>query len=99
MVCSGMWLHPARVMRRCASRREIAVAVSDHGRGVVRMFGLVPGLQVISSYRRQWLLKDVIAGVVLTTLLVPQGMAYAERAALPPVTRLFTAPLWRAFCL
>ena len=38
---------------------------------------LVPGLGVIASYRREWLIKDVIAGVVLTTLLVPQGMAYA----------------------
>jgi hypothetical protein len=37
------------------------------------MFGWVPGLEVISSYRRRWLLKDVIAGVVLTTLLVPQA--------------------------
>jgi uncharacterized membrane protein YesL len=27
----------------------------------VSVFGWVPGLQVISSYRRQWLLKDVIA--------------------------------------
>jgi high affinity sulfate transporter 1 len=73
------------------SRGEIAVAVSDHGRGVVYMFGLVPGLQVIRSYRRQWLLKDVIAGVVLTTLLVPQGMAYAELAGLPPITGLYTS--------
>jgi high affinity sulfate transporter 1 len=55
------------------------------------MFGLVPGLQVISSYRRRWLLKDVIAGVVLTTLLVPQGMAYAELAGLPPITGLYTS--------
>jgi high affinity sulfate transporter 1 len=55
------------------------------------MLGLVPGLQVISSYRRQWLLKDVIAGVVLTTLLVPQGMAYAELAGLPPITGLYTS--------
>ena len=30
------------------------------------MFQWVPGLQVISTYRRQWLLKDVIAGVVLS---------------------------------
>src|SRR2546429_8587321 len=55
------------------------------------MFGAVPGLQVISSYRRRWLLKDVIAGVVLTTLLVPQGMAYAELAGLPPITGLYTS--------
>jgi high affinity sulfate transporter 1 len=51
----------------------------------------VPGLQAISSYRRQWLVKDVIAGVVLTTLLVPQGMAYAELAGLPPITGLYTS--------
>jgi high affinity sulfate transporter 1 len=57
------------------------------------MFGWVPGLQVISSYRRQWLVKDVIAGVVLTTLLVPQGMAYAELAGLPPITGLYTSIL------
>ena len=57
------------------------------------MFGAVPGLQVIASYRRQWLLKDVIAGVVLTTLLVPQGMAYAELAGLPPITGLYTSIL------
>ena len=59
----------------------------------VSVFRWVPGLQVISSYRRKWLLKDVIAGVVLTTLLVPQGMAYAELAGLPPITGLYTSIL------
>jgi MFS superfamily sulfate permease-like transporter len=46
----------------------------------VSVFLWVPALEVISSYRRQYLLKDVVAGAVLTTLLVPQGMAYAELA-------------------
>ena len=55
------------------------------------MSGLVPGLRVVSSYRRKWLAKDVVAGVVLTTLLVPQGMAYAELAGLPPITGLYTS--------
>ena len=32
-----------------------------------------------------------MAGVVLTTLLVPQGMAYAELAGLPPITGLYTS--------
>jgi high affinity sulfate transporter 1 len=59
----------------------------------VSVFRWVPGLQVVSSYRRRWLLKDVIAGVVLTTLLVPQGMAYAELAGLPPITGLYTSIL------
>ena len=57
------------------------------------VFQWVPGLEVISSYRRRWLVKDVIAGVVLTTLLVPQGMAYAELAGLPPITGLYTSIL------
>src|SRR4051795_5345151 len=53
----------------------------------------VPGLQVIRNYRLAWLRKDVVAGVVLSTLLVPQGMAYAELAGLPPITGLYTTVL------
>ncbi len=53
----------------------------------------VPGLAAVRSYQRQWLGRDVVAGVVLTTLLVPQGMAYAELAGLPPITGLYTSVL------
>ena len=53
----------------------------------------VPGLGMLASYRREWLAKDVVAGVVLSTLLVPQGMAYAELAGLPPITGLYTSIL------
>ena len=56
------------------------------------MFQLARGLS-LSSYRRAWLGKDVVAGVVLSTLLVPQGMAYAELAGLPPITGLYTSIL------
>jgi high affinity sulfate transporter 1 len=55
------------------------------------MFRWVPGLQAIRTYRREWLGRDVVAGIVLTTLLVPQGMAYAELAGLPPITGLYTS--------
>jgi high affinity sulfate transporter 1 len=44
-------------------------------------------------YRRQWLRRDVVAGLVLSALLVPQGMAYAELAGLPAVTGLYTSIL------
>ena len=50
----------------------------------------VPGLGLARHYRRAWLRGDVVAGIVLVTLLVPQGMAYAELAGLPPVTGLYT---------
>jgi MFS superfamily sulfate permease-like transporter len=49
-----------------------------------------PGFRALVGYRRRWLVKDLVAGVVLTTLLVPQGMAYAELAGLPPITGLYT---------
>ena len=51
------------------------------------------GVRVLSSYERSWLPKDVVAGLVLTTLLVPQGMAYAELAGLPAITGLYTSIL------
>ena len=55
--------------------------------------GGFPGLGLARHYRRAWLRGDVIAGIVLVTLLVPQGMAYAELAGLPPVTGLYTTVL------
>ena len=53
----------------------------------------VPGVGMLRTYRAGWLGKDVIAGLVLTALLVPQGMAYAELAGLPPITGLYTTVL------
>ena len=53
----------------------------------------VPGVQAVREYRPAWLPRDVVAGVVLTTLLVPQGMAYAELAGLPAITGLYTTIL------
>jgi high affinity sulfate transporter 1 len=53
----------------------------------------IPGVRVFRTYERAWLSKDVVAGLVLTALLVPQGMAYAELAGLPPITGLYTSIL------
>ena len=53
----------------------------------------VPGLRTLSGYRRAWLPQDIVAGLVLTALLVPQGMAYAELAGLPAITGLYTSIL------
>jgi high affinity sulfate transporter 1 len=57
------------------------------------MGSVAPGLRLLSSYQRGWLSKDLVAGFVLTALLVPQGMAYAELAGLPPITGLYTSIL------
>ncbi|MFN8039988.1 MAG: SulP family inorganic anion transporter [Acidimicrobiales bacterium] len=49
-----------------------------------------PGLVHLRHYERGWLRPDLLAGVVLAAILVPQGMAYAELAGLPAVTGLYT---------
>lgn len=53
----------------------------------------LPGVRTIVGYQPGWLGSDVGAGLVLTALLVPQGMAYAELAGLPAVTGLYTTVL------
>jgi high affinity sulfate transporter 1 len=58
-----------------------------------RITAYVPGLTAIRAYERGWLPKDVVAGLVLSALLVPQGMAYAQLAGLPPITGLYTSIL------
>ncbi|MGW6532031.1 SulP family inorganic anion transporter [Streptomyces venezuelae] len=65
----------------------------DRGGRVVSSLRAVPGVRAVTTYRREWLSKDLVAGVVLTTLLVPQGMAYAELAGLPAITGLYTSIL------
>ncbi|MFJ9736945.1 SulP family inorganic anion transporter [Streptomyces sp. NPDC101166] len=49
----------------------------------------VPGLVVLLGYRRSWLRGDVLAGVTVAAYLVPQVMAYAGVAGLPPVAGLW----------
>ena len=54
---------------------------------------VAPGLGHLWTYQPGWLRQDLVAGLVLTALLVPQGMAYAELAGLPPITGLYTTIL------
>jgi high affinity sulfate transporter 1 len=49
----------------------------------------VPGVRALRSYQGRWLRPDLVAGIVLAAILVPQGMAYANLAGLPPVTGLY----------
>jgi high affinity sulfate transporter 1 len=49
-----------------------------------------PGVDRLRTYDRKSLRFDVVAGLVLAAILVPQGMAYAELAGLPAVTGLYT---------
>ncbi len=55
-----------------------------------RIARAAPGVQVVRTYQKKWLRSDIVAGLVLAAVLVPQGMAYAELAGLPAVTGLYT---------
>jgi high affinity sulfate transporter 1 len=49
----------------------------------------LPGIDVFANYERSWLHRDLIAGTVLTALLIPAGIGYAEVSGLPAVTGLY----------
>jgi high affinity sulfate transporter 1 len=44
-------------------------------------------------YRAPWLPHDVVAGIVLTAILIPVGMGYAQAAGLPAITGLYATIL------
>lgn len=58
-------------------------------RPAVALTRWLPGLETARTYRRSWLRDDLVAGLVLTAVLVPVGMAYAEAAGLPAITGLY----------
>ncbi|MGD2044210.1 MAG: SulP family inorganic anion transporter, partial [Acidimicrobiia bacterium] len=47
-------------------------------------------MATLRGYDRAWLRPDVVTGLVLATMLVPQGMAYAELTGLPAATGIYT---------
>ena len=49
----------------------------------------LPGLQTLRRYEAAWLRHDIVAGLVLTTILVPVGIAYAVASGLPGIYGLY----------
>ncbi|MGW4981724.1 SulP family inorganic anion transporter [Streptomyces mirabilis] len=68
------------------SERSDAAAGAGR-RGLVRR--VAPGFVVLAGYHRSWLRGDLLAGVTVAAYLVPQVMAYAGLAGLPPVAGLW----------
>jgi high affinity sulfate transporter 1 len=46
----------------------------------------------LRGYRREWLTKDVVAGLTVWAVLVPESLAYATIAGVSPVIGLYAAP-------
>jgi high affinity sulfate transporter 1 len=49
----------------------------------------LPGLTVLREYQASWLRDDLVAGLVITTMLVPVGIAYAEASGVPGINGLY----------
>jgi sulfate permease, SulP family len=57
-----------------------------------RLARVLPILGWLPSYVRGWFGHDLVAGIVIVCLLVPEGMAYAQIAGMPPETAFYVAP-------
>ncbi len=49
----------------------------------------MPGVRTAMTYQREWLRHDVAAGLVLTSMLVPVGIAYAQASGVPGICGLY----------
>ena len=49
----------------------------------------LPGLQSLARYEAAWFPRDLMAGLVLTTMLVPVGIAYAVASGVPGIYGLY----------
>jgi high affinity sulfate transporter 1 len=49
----------------------------------------LPGLNTLRQYESSWLRHDLVAGLVMTTMLVPVGIAYAEASGVPGINGLY----------
>ena len=54
---------------------------------------LLPIMNWLPQYERSWLRGDILAGLTVLALLIPEGMAYAEIAGMPPQTAFYAAPV------
>lgn len=61
-------------------------AIQANRTGWMRWF---PGLETLHRYESTWLRHDLVAGLVMTSVLVPVGIAYAEASGLPGICGLY----------
>src|SRR6201981_3479720 len=74
------------------------MVTSAHPASVVQR--LLPIVGWLPGYRRDWLLPDVLAGLAIWAVMVPEGMAYAGIVGVPPIMGLYTiVPALTAYAL
>lgn len=74
---------------RWHSHEQGRVARPMRGQDQIGLMRWLPGLYALRHYELSWLPRDILAGLVLSVLLVPVGVAYAVAAGLPGITGLY----------
>ena len=70
----------------------MAPATQPAAQSTGRLKSFLPILTWLPTYDKAWLRPDIIAGLTIMALLVPEGMAYAQLAGVPPETAFYAAP-------
>src|SRR5262245_3914840 len=68
------------------SQQPLRISRPADQRGILRW---LPGQYTLRHYQPRWLVSDLAAGLVLTAMLVPVGMAYAAASGLPAILGLY----------
>src|ERR1700740_2334625 len=70
----------------------LSLPIAQHGPVSANQAGWkqwLTGLKTLTLYESSWLRHDVVAGIVMTTMLVPVGIAYAEASGVPGINGLY----------
>lgn len=58
-----------------------------------KLFKILPGLNLIHTYKKEYLAKDLFAGLSVAAIVLPIGIAYAALIGLPPQAGLYSSIL------
>lgn len=90
---TGRGFYPFRVMPAArpfdtvtAMERRTKTGIEDSGLG-----RLIPGFAVLGTYEKSWIRPDLLAGLTVWAMLVPQALGYAVLAGMPSVHGLYAA--------
>jgi len=71
----------------------MSTSTSDNNSLLHRLLGYFPILQWLPQYQFSWLRADIVAGLTVWAVMVPESMAYAGIAGVPPLVGLYTVPI------
>ena len=89
-------IHASAIKEKLTKREWAKAKLKKHFKcsfyGVLnKFFSFFPLFAMLRNYGKHDLLKDVVAGLTVGIMHIPQGMAYGLLANLPPIYGLYTS--------